>query len=199
MTALFLTALLAVPSFAKEKYAAGEDTVKLVDYFLNTETADLNVDLVPTFLGLLPATLPMRQREPYRAKRAELLGLKKTTDAKGRPPIRRAGEEPKEHCDIEEATPTLISWIKKLRFVEIDEDEEKWLEGQTRCTMCELTDEFSLTIYQNKPKKKGERPKVYYFVQEKDPLMALLARYREGHKNGGGTNFFSAGFIGACR
>ena len=182
---------------AAEQYAAGENTVKLVDYFLKSKTSALQADLIPTFLSILPATLPRRQRDGYRAKRAELRQLKKIVENKKKPPIRRVGLKPKEFCDKEDATLFLVAYYRKLGFEQISEDEELWLESKTKCSFCELMDEFSLTALVVPPKKKKDPATQFLFLHAKDPLMALVGQYREG-KSATGTNFFSVGFFGAC-
>ena len=85
-----------------------------------------------------------------------------------------------------------------MGFNLISDDEEHWLMQKTRCTQCELIEEFSLTIYVVPPKKKKELPTKYALLHEKDPLMGLLAQYRRGKENPFGTSFFG-GFAGACR
>lgn len=208
MALLFAASAVAGPAHAKkkrrrkaaaEKYTADAETVKFAEYFVKTDSGDLDPELVPQFMNILPETLPRRLRDPVKAKKAELRALLKISQAKKKPPIRRAGQEPLEDCEFIEGTRELVRVQQKMGFEIIPEDEEIWLMNQTRCTECELVDEFSLTIIVVPGDRKKKRPaEKYLLMHQRDPLMALLAQYRQGKNNPRGTNFFS-GFVGACR
>ena len=70
---------------------AGKDTIRLVEYFLSVDTTDLPPEAIPQFMAVDTNTLPARLRDPYRAKRAELSSLRKITQGKTKPPLRRLG------------------------------------------------------------------------------------------------------------
>jgi hypothetical protein len=193
--------LILLLSFSPDVQAAKPtdpeaDTHQLVNYVLATETSELKAELIPPFFEVDLKSLPKKMRPQVRAKRAELSALKKIADGKKKPPLRRVGKDPNDDCLPEEATPRMLSYIKRMGFQPIYEDEERYLEGKTNCSMCELTQEFSLTLYQQQLKK--GRTKLFMFLHAKDPLMALVGQYREGN-NAESTNFFAVGFFGACR
>ena len=204
MKSAFLAALLAVPSWAAAPKpaapakAAGSPDEKLVDYFLKTDTGELNPTLIPHFMELDLTKLPERQRAGVRSKRLELNSLRRVSESGKKPPIRRAGQEPLKSCGVEEGTAQLASTMKGMGFMEITDDEEHFLQDKTKCTECELSEEFTLTrviVEADKAKKKPAEK--FLFIHSKDPLAALVSQYRDGHN--GGTNFFGVGFFGACR
>jgi len=207
---IFLCAGLCVPVLAaksskktKPKSNAGatadKDTIDLVDSFLKADTNKLPAGAIPVFMKIDRTTLPVRQRIPYRAKKVELQALRMKIDAKKKPPIRRAGQDPKVGCRPEKGTKQLVDSLLKMNFEQLEPDEVKYLEKKTRCSECELTEEFGLKIYIVPPnkKKKQKYPRRYFLMHGSSPAMALLAAYRGG--SNGGTNFFSGGFFGACR
>lgn len=173
-------------------------TVKFVEYFLKTKTAELDAGRIDSFMRILPETLPERLRAKTRAKQSELSALRKLAEMKRKPPIRRAGLEPINQCEQQEGTKKQVKVLVEMGFIQIEEDEERWLMEQTRCTECELMLEFSLTVIMVPAEKKGGDTLKYLFIHAKDPLAALLVRYRQG-KSAHGTDFFSVGFAGACR
>lgn len=202
MPSIFLAALLAAPAVSApvktaEKSAASDDE-KFVDYFLKTDTGELNPALIPRFMALDLEKIPAKKRDGVAVKRLELKALRKSAEAKTKPPIRRAGAEPLDKCAVEEGGPDILQKLRIGGFVEITDSEERFVMEKTKCTECELVEEFTLTrvAVHKDPKKKG-RPEGHIFLHSKDVLMALVAQYRDGGK--GGTNFFSIGFFGACR
>lgn len=176
--------------------AAEED--KLIDYFLKTDTSELNFQLIPRFMELDMAKVPEKKRPAVRGKRLELNALRKSMESKTKPPIRRAGLEPPKGCDVEEGDESLPKTMKSVGFEPISEDESHMLQDKTKCSECELVEEFTLTriLVRADPKKKKPAEK-HLFLHGKDPLMALVSQYRDGKS--GGTNFFGVGFFGACR
>lgn len=191
-----LALLLAIPAFGAPA-APTSDDAKLVDYFLKTPTGDLNPALIPRFMALEDAKVPAKQRGPVAAKRAELSALRRITEGKSKPPIRRAGQDPNQACETQESTKETVAWMKKFGFIELTEDEERFLEKRTKCTQCELSEEFSLTVYALRLPGKGKpRAQIAYLIKAGDPLEALITQYRSGHVS---TDFFSSGFFGACR
>ncbi|PCI31308.1 MAG: hypothetical protein COB53_13470 [Elusimicrobia bacterium] len=178
---------------------ADKDTIELVDKFLEAETSRIPPGAIPGFMKIDYKTLPTRQRVPYQAKKAQLKALRMKIDAKTKPPIRRAGQEPLKDCRPEHGSKQLVDSLKSMGFEQLQPDEVRYLEQKTRCNECELTEEFGLKVIIVPPnkKKKQKYSRRYYLMHASSPAMALLAAFRGGSK--GGTNFFSMGFFGACR
>lgn len=198
MTEALLAVLLALPAAAADKAAPPSDDAKLVDYFVKTPTGELDPKLIPHFMELDLSKLDEQRRSGAQAKRLELNMLRKVSQSTTKPPIRRAGQDPLNTCDVQEGDSAFARYLMSMGFERITEDEEKKLEEKTKCTECELTEEFTLTrvIVKAEPKKKKPAEKLL-LLHAKDPLMAIVSQYRDGHGNG--TNFFSSGFFGACR
>lgn len=182
---------------AKEAPPANDDE-KLVDYFTKSDTADLDPKAIPRFMELDLSKMSPGRRSAAQAKRLELKALRKTMESKTKPPIRRAGQEPVTDCGAEEGTDQQVGLMKSIGFMPITEDEVQFLVQRTKCTECEMTEEFTYTIMVVPGDKAKKIPaKKHTFLHAKDPLMALVSQYRGGGK--GGTDFFSVGFFGACR
>ncbi len=171
---LFL--IVAVPAAAA--VLSSSSTVNMVRYFLKTPTGELPPDAIPDFLDVDPSRLPAKLREPYDAKRRELLALKNISDGKSKPYLRLSDEEPKRDCPGPQRmkNPELLL---QAGFIEIQEHEEKRVMVDTRCTECELQSEFTLNIVETAPKK-GRPPELRYFIQSNDPLAVLVGGYRSG-------------------
>lgn len=202
MGALLLSALLALPALAAKKAAAppaaASEDEKLVDYFAKTPTSDLNPQLIPRFMALDPANVPEKKRPAFFAKKLELKSLRKTMESKTKPPIRRAGLDPVKNCAGEEGDEGMARAMSIGGFAEVYSDEVAMLSEKTKCTECELVEEFTLTRVLVRPDPKTKKkPVLHLYLHTKDPLMALVEQYRSG--KGNGTNFFSVGFFGACR
>jgi len=200
MRAFALILILVLPLSAKKKKAAGPDPttdVGLVQLFLKVNTNRLPVSEIPRFIDINALKLPRKLRAPFRAKRAELLALKNINDGKTKPPIRRAGKEPEDECSGEEVEPEMSKQMGKMGFGQIYDDEVTHLEKVTKCTQCELVEEWTLKVYIVPPQGKSKHATRYFFLHKKDPLWTKVAEYRNG--GSGGTNFFSIGFAGACR
>ncbi|MDE2291240.1 MAG: hypothetical protein KGL53_04085 [Elusimicrobia bacterium] len=202
MKALLLVGLLAAPAAAAKakaaKGSASADDKKLVDYFIKTPTGDLNPSLIPRFMALDLSKLDPKRRDAAGAKRDELDALRRIAEGKTKPPIRRAGKKPIVTCGFETGSRRKLDMLESVGFTPITEDEENFLEKKTKCSMCELTQEFTLTRYVIPAQKAAKRPEErYYLLNGSDPLMALVGQYRRGAH--GGTDFFGVGFFGACR
>ncbi|MBI3548764.1 MAG: hypothetical protein HY078_06990 [Elusimicrobia bacterium] len=179
---------------------ASSDTVKMVKYFVDSEIADLPPERIPQFIAIRGETLPKKLRDPFTARRAELLSLKQMADTRSRPPIRRLNQPQLSDSSCE--SPREMSnagMLGKMGFFEIDEREENQLMRETKCTECELQKEFSLTIIViTPPKGSEEKSRRRYFLNDADPLTAVVQAWRNGRQGLGGTNFFSMGHS-ACR
>jgi hypothetical protein len=204
--ALCLCVSLVLPAAAAKKSrkkaskaSADKDTIELVDSFLKADTAKIPAGAIPVFMKIDPETLPERQRIPYEAKKAELQALRMAAESKRKAPIRRAGEDPIKNCPREKGSKQLVDQLLKMGFGQLEPEEVRYLEKKTRCTECELIDEFGLkvTIVPPNKKKKQKYPRRYYLMHQNSPAWALVAAFRKGSQ--GGTNFFGVGFFGACR
>lgn len=174
---------------------ADKDTLKLVEHVVKTETADLDYALVPPFMSLDPKSLPKDLRAVYQAKRAELNALRKISENKRKPPIRRAVEPKEPACAPEEGDAAYVRALRGMGFEEIDETELDYLSKKTKCSECELHEESSLMSVVIPAKKKKDRATRHLFLSQSDPWMAIVLRFRSGGR--GGTDFFGA-FHGAC-
>jgi hypothetical protein len=178
---------------APAKVQASSDTVRLVEYFLKTETVDLVPGAVPKFMEVDPESLPSKLRKPYLVKKEELLALKKIADGRKKPPLRLLTESPMDSCEPEKGTEQTVGIYRLAGYANISEDEEVHLMRQTSCTECELMSEFSLKILLLPPKKKEGKPQRVLMLHDKDPLWTLVGAYRQGRENPFGTNFFGLG------
>ena len=178
---------------------ASSDTLRLVRYFLDTPTGDLRPELIEHFLDIEAAALPERLRAPTRAKKEELRALRRLAQGKSKPPLRRLGLEPGESkCPPLAGDERLVAWLRKLGFDPVTEDEKDFLVGKTRCSECELQEEFSLTVVELPPRK-GKPAERRLFLHVKDPLSAYVGLYRKGETKTSGTGFFGLGAGPACR
>lgn len=199
MTTLALVAALALGALAAPTARQPDPAAtKLVQFFLDTGTADLPPERVPVFLAVDPAKLPAKLRDPFTAKKIELLALKKNSDSKYKPPLRMLGKDSAgETCGPPQEMAT-VGLMLKLGFERIDQEEEEWLMRETRCSECELRTEFSLTLVTTPPKRKGEKKELHYLMHSNDPIMALIATHRAGVQSTN-TNFFGMGSGPKCR
>ncbi|MFH1725151.1 MAG: hypothetical protein ABII00_11105 [Elusimicrobiota bacterium] len=182
-----------------ERVAASSDTIRLVEFFLAAETGDLPYEAVPQFMEVDPEALPRRLRDRYRAKRTELLALRKIAEGKKKPPLRRLGVEDEPVCSEKVESQRYVDTLLSMGFLPITEDEENFLIQKTKCTECELQEEFSLTVVIVPPKKKKGRPTRHLLLKDSDPLALLVELYREARGNITGTKFFGVGMQPACR
>ena len=208
MKAFLLCALLAPAAWAAKapKGAAkapaeappANDDEKLVDYFTKSDTSDLDPKVIPRFMELDLAKMSPGRRAAAAGKRLELKALRKSMESKTKPPVRRAGQEPLDSCGVEEGSAQQAKIMQNIGFMPVTQDEVQFLVTRTKCTECELSEEFTYTrlIVPGDKAKKIPAEK-HMFIHAKDPLMALVSQYRAGGK--GGTDFFSVGFFGACR
>ena len=136
-----------------------------------------------------PEALPNKLQQPFLAKRLELNTLKRLAEGKKRGGVRM----PAEDCAIPKDDQGLLAtYLRIAGFKEISDDEEKFLEKQTKCTERDLMCEFSLLIIQEpKGKGKGKEKRRRFFLHFRDPIFALVDQYRE-QGNAKQTNFFGA-------
>jgi len=185
---------------AAEKSAASPETLEMVDAFLKAKTEDLPADFIPAFMEVDPKSLPSRMRDRFLAKREELRALGRVAQSHKKAGLRRLGKKEEEaQCVYKEGSEQLVRMMKQTGFSPISDTEEEWLVKETKCTECELQEEFSLTIYFVPAKKKGGRPTRHLLLHEKDILMGMVGRYRNGAETAFGTKFFGVGMTPACR
>ena len=92
--------------------------------------------------------------------------------------------------------PPEIKAMKLAGMSEIRDDEERWLLQTTRCSERQLETQTSFSVVQDTWRK---RPR--YFMSPKDPVFAMVARYRGGDhsiQGIGGTATFGKGAGGIC-
>lgn len=178
-----------------EKYPADKDTVRLVEHVTSVPTGDLDPRLIPPFIAVDWKSLPKRLQARQRAKAAELNALRKISEGKRKAPIRLAGQEEVATCDFEDGDPAYVETLRQSGFEEISQDEENFLMRRAKCTQCELISEFTLKIVIVPDGGEKGSAASYRFLSGSDPLMALVAQYREKRV---GTDFFGA-FTAACR
>ena len=199
MRLLLALALLAFPASAAKKAQLPPTAQQLlVELFLTTPTADLPPERVEEFLAVDPAGLPSEMREGCLAKKEELRAFKKISDGRRKPPVRRVDLPSPSEKDCQALEGERGGGIMRMAgFASLEETEVQFITEQTQCTECEMMVEFTLQKVVVKPskkaRKKGETPKVYYFLHPKDPLWNLVAVYRTGKQNAFGTNFFGLG------
>ena len=198
LTALLLILLPAVARAAEDAPApapattateapTAQDKEKLVQYFLDTPTAELSPDLVPEFLSIDADELPKKLRQPFAAKRLELYTLKQLADGKKKGGVRM----PEADCAApKDAKADSVRILKMAGYEEITDDEEHFVMDKTKCTERDLMCEFSLQVAVVKAKKAGGSRK-YLFLYPQDPIFALVGQYREQGRLRQ-TNFFGA-------
>ncbi|MEK7382676.1 MAG: hypothetical protein AAB262_05250 [Elusimicrobiota bacterium] len=190
MTTLILAAGIA---FSVPIAAAPDDATarQIVDYALRTPTSDMDPKLANAFLDLDLKNLPKKKQEKALAKQLELQTLLKIIQGKKKGGIRWPTTE---DCKSKIYGPGDVGALRLAGFVEIQEDEESFLEERTKCSEMELCCEFSLSIVLT-PQKKG-LPTKRFFLHANDPINSLLAEYR--NKGVGGQTKFFGGGVFSC-
>lgn len=159
------------------------ETLAMVEAFLKIPTAALPPDSIERFINIESADLPKKLRQPYEAKKLELLTLRNIARSKKKGLLRT----PETNCSAPpESQGRQAGILKMAGFEEISKDEKLFLMKETSCTEQELMCEFSMTVV---VEKKGKQKRWRYFLHGNDPLFALVAQARAGPRKGG-TNFF---------
>jgi hypothetical protein len=164
------------------------DTLAMVKTFLRTPTDQLPVEFIPRFLAVDPAALSVGLRQGFMAKRVELYTLKQISEGKKKGTVRM----PAEDCSIPKGAkgPT-VGILKMAGYVEITEDEERWLMDKTHCTERDLMCEFTLQVIAAKAAKRNQAQR-FLLINSHDPIFAMIAQYRgQGHYRQ--TAFFGVG------
>jgi hypothetical protein len=193
MVVRFLLALLlGLPSHAglikKSEQSDALPADKFVEQFLKVPVEELEASEIEDFLTIDPKVLPKRLQRPYEARKLELFTLRHLAYSRKKGLVRT----PDKDCSIPmEAKSGDPLSLKRAGYMPIGEDEEQNLIDKTKCTERELMCETTLQVVIVKDEKTGKVKKRRYFLYPNDPLMPLIAAYREGKNIGGNTNFFS--------
>ena len=166
------------------------DTLAMVKAFLKMPTDQLPAEHIPKFLAVDPDSLPVNLRERFLAKKVELYSLKQIADGNKRGSVRM----PQEDCAVsKDARSPIVKLLRMAGYLDITEDEEKFVMDHTHCTEHDLMCEFTLQVVAEPVGKKKEvRRKLLLHVR--DPLMTLVGQYRDQGREKQ-TNFF--GMMGA--
>lgn len=184
MKALALILLLAGPVLAAESGPDEATRIKIAEYMLKTPLDEANPTLVSGFMKLDPESLPKKLRDKTRAKQMEIDAVVKIHKGKKKGPFRFPAA-----CQtkIYEGPEGMRLMKMIMGNVEIDSDEEEYLELKGNCTEEQLMCEFSLNIVIMRTK--GKPPRKHYFLMESDPLMAWVAEKRGGGASAGNQYF----------
>lgn len=177
---ILLACLLGAPAFAEDEATR----LKLVEYMLKTPASEADPALVAPFMRLDTAKLPKKLREKAKAKQLEIEGAVKIFKGKKKGPFRYP-----EACVIKRYEGPegirIMSYI--IGNVEIEQDEEEYIEHKANCTEDQLLCEFSLNIVLMK--RKDKPPLKRYYLLDTDPLMAFVAEKRGGGASNGNRYF----------
>lgn len=189
---LFCFLLLVAPA-AAEPVTASTETVRLVELFLKTPVADLPPESVDPFLAISENSLPKKLRRRFSIRKIELYSLLHLSKGKKRGNFRVMEDK----CEApRQATGADIGLLMDSGYVEISQDEVSYLTQKTKCTERDMLCEFSLQIRDEavvvRRKKQVRRRYFLYCGSACDPLMALVAVYRE-HGKDNSTSFFGIG------
>ncbi len=189
MPALILSLLLAQTLFAGTAPAA-KDTVDMVEAFVKLPIDQMPADHIDEFVAVDPESLPKKLQKGFKARRLELYTLKQLFKRKKEGTIISSDDS----CAVpHEAKSGEIGLLTMVGYVEIFEDEKRWLEDKTKCTERDMMCNFTLQIVDDVVKKKKVRK---YFLYCKgaacDALMVLVGAHRS-QVAGKQTNFFGSG------
>jgi hypothetical protein len=162
--------------------AADATTLQVVDVVLKTPMADLDPRLIGPFQAVKLESLPKKLRRKVEEKQIEIATLIKLHDTKKKGSLIQPAEDCSEKDFVLPLSQTDI--FHQAGFVDVTEDELKYVMETTKCTEVDLGCRFSLKIFYTKPK-----PRVLAFHQN-DPIMAIVAA---SHGGGTGTHFFGIG------
>jgi hypothetical protein len=170
------------PDAAAAPAEADATTLQVVDVVLKTPTSDVDPRLIDPFMAVKPESLPKKLRLKVQEKQIEISTLIRLHDTKKKGTL----IQPAEGCDEKSFVLPLSQKgiYQAIQFVDVNEDELKYVMDTTKCTEVDLGCRFSLKIFYTKPK-----PRALMF-HENDPIMALVAA---SHGGGTGTHFFGMG------
>ncbi|MEK7234470.1 MAG: hypothetical protein AAB268_11685 [Elusimicrobiota bacterium] len=185
MKALALIACLAGFAAAADSPGPNEQTrIKAVEYMLKTPLNEADPTVVAGFMAIDTATLPMRLKDKARGKQMEIDAVVKIHKGKKKGPFRfPAACQPKRYSGAEGVR--VMSMI--IGNVEIEPEEEEYIEKKTDCTEDQLLCEFSLNVVVMP--RPGKPPLRRFFLMEQDPLMAFVAEKRGGGASVGNKYF----------
>lgn len=188
----FILLIFSSPATARAVKASSE-TVHLVELFLKTPIPDLPPESINPFLAIAEDSLPKKLRRRFSSRKIELYSLMQLSKGKKRGNFRVMDEK----CEApQQASSADIGLLMDSGYVEISPDEESYLTQKTKCTELDMLCEFSLQIRDEavvvRRKKQVRRRYFLYCSSACDPLMALVAVYRE-HGKDNSTQFFGIG------
>lgn len=167
MPALILAALLALP------VGAAPDDAEFVAAFLKVDVPKLPEEQIARFIAIDPATLPKRLQVPFKARRLELRSLRDVAAGKKKGLWRM----PDAKCEIpHDADAGEIAVLRKASYVEVEEEEVRWVSDKTKCTERDMLCEFTLKEIDEKLKDGKTRRRYFLFCRGAscDPLMILI-------------------------
>lgn len=173
MLALGLVVALAT---AKPCSAALDaQTANEIPRFVKLDVASMTPEYIQHMLSVDPADVPAKYRKAFDAKRLELYTMKQLGEGERKGTIRM----PDKDCSIpKEAKTGDVKILIMAGYLEIYDNEEAYLISNTHCTERQMMCEFSLqVVHEHVAGKKEVRTR--YFLNSKDPLMALVTELRE--------------------
>jgi hypothetical protein len=185
MKGLALILCLAGAAAAADSSGPDEKTkIKLVEYMLKTAPADADPSIVSGFMKIDTETLPKKLREKARAKQMQIDGLVKIHEGKKKGPFRYPAA-----CEIKryEGPEGIRIMGMIIGNVEIQPEEEDYIEKKTNCSEDQLICEFSMNIVVMK--RPGKPNLKRYFMLDGDPLMSIVAEKRAGGASAGNQYF----------
>ncbi len=171
MHALALVALL----FSAPARAADDDA-QFVEAFLKIDVPRLPAEQIGRFVAIEPATLPEKLREPFKARRLELRALRDLASGKKKGPWRM----PQSDCEIpHDSDAGELAVLKRAGYVEVEEEEMRWVGDKTKCSERDMLCEFTLKELDFKTKDKKTRRRYFLYCRAScDPLMVLIGAHR---------------------
>ena len=193
--------LVAADSSARAKFKPprakpGSDSVELAEYVIRTPTDNLVVEAIDPFMDIEPKSLPPRLLGPYLARREELETIQRIEEGKKKPLVRRGGKDAKSaKCQVEEDDGRKARFLPGAGFKRIEAADIARIMEKTRCSQCELQEEFTLRVLLEKRSGSKGKKEWLFLLHERDPLWAVLGA--KG-RSSGGTNFFAVGGAPMC-
>ena len=173
MLALILAAATAA---ANPCYAALDaQTAKEIPRFVKLDVGSMTPEYIQHMLAVNDDDVPVKYRKAFQAKKLQLYSMRQLGEGERKGTIRM----PDNDCSIpKEAKSSDTGMLKMAGYTEITEDEELYLEKNTRCSQREMMCEFSLqVVHQHTAGRKEVRTR--FFLMPQDPLMALVIEYRQ--------------------
>ena len=147
--------------------------LKLVEYILKTRTDSVDPSLVAPFMRIDTATLPKKMRNKALAKQIEIESFVKIRKGEKQGPFRY----PSQACVPKRYGPEGVAIMAMIPGnMEIETNEEDYLEKRSQCSENQLICEFTLNVVVIP--RPGKPALKRYYLYGNDPLMAWVAEYR---------------------